>query len=181
MDASEPPYFRARRGTTAAGFSLVELVMVVVIIGIISAIAVPRLGMISLRSAAAATQQSYILFEKSILIYRDEHDGFPPDPATPGAYMTELDGYIGQQAWDMPVAIGGRWDWIGASKPSYSGIAIYSSSGVPGQWLPFDRIVDDGSFLSGRYKRTSTWLARPLTGASKTRTTATAVGVMGLE
>ncbi|MCC6676209.1 MAG: prepilin-type N-terminal cleavage/methylation domain-containing protein [Phycisphaerales bacterium] len=181
MGTRAKSFFRARRGPGAPGFSLVELVMVVVIIGIISAIAIPRLGIISLRSAAAATQQSYILFEKSILIYRDEHDGFPPDPATPGAYMTELDGYIGQQAWDMPVPIGGRWDWIGPSKPSYSGVAVYAAGSVPAQWLPFDRIVDDGSFLSGRYKRSSNWLCRPLTGASKTRTSAVGVGVMGIE
>lgn len=163
------------------GFSLVELVIVVVIIGILGAIAAPRLGAISLRSAAASTQQSYVLFEKSMLIYRDEHDGFPPDPPAPGVYMTELDGYIGAQAWKMPVPIGGRWDWIGPSKPSYSGVAIYSSSGVPASWLPYDRLVDDGSFLSGRYKRTSTWLARPLAGASRTRTNPTGFGVMGVD
>lgn len=172
---------RAGPNVRPGGFSLLELVLVVVIIGIISAIAIPKFGILALRSQAAATQQTYIMFEKSMLIYRDEHDGFPPDPPTPGAYMTELDGYIGRQAWDTPAPIGGRWDWIGSSKPSYSGVAIYSSSGIPSNWLPFDRLVDDGTFLSGRYKRSGQWLARPLTGASKTRTTADGLGVIGLD
>lgn len=154
--------------------------MVVVIIGMISAIAIPKMGMISMRSAAAATQQSYVMFEKSMLIYEEEHDGFPPDPPTPGEYMDELDGYIGKEAWDMPVPIGGRWDWIGASKPSYAGVAVYSPGTVPAKWLPFDRLVDDGSFLSGRYKRSSYWLCRPLGGASKTRTSTDGLGVIGL-
>lgn len=162
-------------------FSLIELVIVIVIIGILGAIAVPRMGMISTRSMANATHETYNRLEQGVLIYEADNQGFPPDPPSPGEYMAELDGYIGQLAWDTPAPIGGEWDWVGPSKPTVAGIAVYSPTGPTTRWLPFDKQVDDGSLLSGRYKRSTNWMCRPLTGAARTRTVVVGgAGAMGV-
>jgi prepilin-type N-terminal cleavage/methylation domain-containing protein len=167
---------------TGRAFSLIELIIVILIIGIIGAIAVPKMGMISSRSMANATHEAYNRLEQGVLIYEGDNQGFPPDPPSPGEYMDELDGYIGQLAWDTPAPIGGEWDWIGPGKPTVAGIAVYSAAGPTPKWLKFDQLMDDGSLLSGKYKRSTNWMCRPLMGATRTRTVVVGgAGAMGVD
>lgn len=58
-------------------FSLVELVIVVMIIGITSAIAVPRITQASNRAASAALQSTLTTVRKAIDIYYAEHQRYP--------------------------------------------------------------------------------------------------------
>ncbi len=59
-------------------FSLIELVIVVVIIGIIAAIAVPRLSSSGERSREAAISASEAIFARAIEMYVAEHNGLSP-------------------------------------------------------------------------------------------------------
>lgn len=64
-------------------FSLVELVMVVTIIGIIAAIAVPRITGGSSRAAGSALEATLTNVRKAIDCYYAEHDRYPGyDPAS---------------------------------------------------------------------------------------------------
>lgn len=58
-------------------FTLVELVMVVSIIGVISAIAVPRIANANVRASARALQATLTNVRKAIDCYYAEHDRFP--------------------------------------------------------------------------------------------------------
>lgn len=67
-------------------FTLVELVMVVTIIGVIAAIAVPRLSNASANASANALQATLANVRKAIDCYYAEHDSFPgyaPGTSTP--------------------------------------------------------------------------------------------------
>lgn len=153
---------------SVAAFTLIELAVVVVIVGIIIAIAVPRFGQMSDRSAASAANQSFAMLEKAILMYQGENQAFPPDPPAPEKYLDELDGYIGRQAWELPVPIGGHWDWIGPSRPAYMGIAVHApvAGGYAG-WSVLDRMFDDNDAAGGAYQVYSNWLCRPLANGPK--------------
>ncbi len=60
------------------GFSLIELVIVIVIIGAISAIAIPRLTRGANNSSATSLRGSLTVLRSSIELYRAEHEGkFP--------------------------------------------------------------------------------------------------------
>ena len=68
-----------RRG----GFSLVELVIVVTIIGILASIAVPRMSSVANRATENALQATLTNVRKAIDLYFAEHDSYPGyDPGT---------------------------------------------------------------------------------------------------
>jgi len=78
------PIPTASRRHTA--FSLVELVMVVTIIGIVAAIAVPRMASASATASANALRATLTNIRKAIDVYFAEHGSFPgylPGTTTP--------------------------------------------------------------------------------------------------
>lgn len=67
------------RGSHAGAFSLVELVIVVVLVGIVAAIAVPRLEGQAQRTASKAVTYNVNRFQQALELYQVEHDGAAPD------------------------------------------------------------------------------------------------------
>jgi prepilin-type N-terminal cleavage/methylation domain-containing protein len=77
---------RLFRKRPAAAFSLVELVVVVTIIGIVAAIAVPRVSDAARRASSSALQASVTNVRKAIDCYYAEHGKYPgyvPGTTTP--------------------------------------------------------------------------------------------------
>ncbi len=70
---------RTRKQTATGGFSLVELVIVVVIMGIIAAIAIPRLSRGARTAGASALRGDLATLRNAIELYAAEHDGNYPD------------------------------------------------------------------------------------------------------
>ena len=62
-------------------FSMLELVIVIVILGIVAAIAVPRLSRGSEGAAEAALEQDLSILRNALELYRAEHAGSLPDEA----------------------------------------------------------------------------------------------------
>ena len=75
-----------RRGLRprGAGFTLVELVIVIVIIGVLSAVAVPRFGDASVNARLAQVRGSTLRMQTGLDIFMAEHPGYTP-PTAKGA------------------------------------------------------------------------------------------------
>lgn len=64
----------------AAAFSLLELVLVIVILGVVAGIAIPRLSLAGKNAAAAALAGDLATLQSAIDQYEAEHLGNLPDP-----------------------------------------------------------------------------------------------------
>lgn len=81
-----PESYRAHR---ARGFSLLELAISVATVGVIAAIAVPRLGLAAERAAHRALVANHVELQKAVDLYAAEHMGRNPAQNADGSPNTD--------------------------------------------------------------------------------------------
>lgn len=86
--------------------------MVIIILGTIAAIAIPRFGGFAGQSRIAAQMAAFRNFEAAILVYRADHAGAWP-PNGEDDIPDYLIPYVGEQVAERSPPIGGTWDWNG--------------------------------------------------------------------
>ena len=90
-----------RRISDGRAFSLVELVIVIVIIGVIAAIAIPRIGNASQNAREAALRADLKLLRDAIELYTVEHGGDVPALRSAGteAGAQTSEAFVRQLTW----------------------------------------------------------------------------------
>ena len=78
-----------KAGNTRLGFSMLELVIVVVIMGIIAAVAIPRLSRGSAGAADSALASNLAVLRNGIDLYSAEHNGAYPTAAAVSQQLTQ--------------------------------------------------------------------------------------------
>ena len=92
----------------ARAFSLIELVIVIVIIGVISAIAIPRMTRGASNAGATALRGSLSVMRGAIELYRAEHEGRFPTAAKIADQLTMYTKLDGTDANALPSVSDGR-------------------------------------------------------------------------
>lgn len=153
------------RARNAPGFSLVEMVIVVVIIGILGAIAVPRLTGLGSNADEVALGQNLAILTRAVEVYKAEHAGSPPTTRLQLLRYTDEDGntsailgapYIfGPYLRKMPrLSMGsnkGESDIVSGGNPGDSGSAgwwIDSTTGDVRANAPDSDLTADGEKLN---------------------------------
>lgn len=154
------PGAAAWRGYSAAGFSLVEIMIVVTIISLLGTLAVPYAKRYQLASRATVVASDLRTFAAAFEAYAQENGGFPAESG-PGEMPAGMAERLGTTAWLRPSPIGGQYNWennqMHGGVRYKAAICISESSTVPlevnGDLLQaIDKIIDDGDLTTGSFR-----------------------------
>lgn len=144
------PYPARRRA-----FTLVEILIVVLILGILAAIIVPRFSSASDEASKRAFATSVLGFVDAAMMYQAREGRPIPDGGT-GLLPPGMEPYIKARDWEDETPIGGQWDSefrdVGGME-SLVGVH-YMGGGDPGAVFmsDVDAILDDGNLATGAFR-----------------------------
>ncbi len=147
---------RRRDRATARAFTLVEVLIVVIILGVLASIALPRFADATDGSRQTAFVTDLHNFNKAANIYTHENGQYLEDSST-GAVPTGFENYINVEGWTRDTPIGGRWD---AEQNSYgftSSIGVHFDNAAQARddtyMSQIDAMIDDGNLATGAFQK----------------------------
>ncbi len=143
-----------KRTQNTAGFTLVEIMIVVAIIGLLAAIAIPSFLKARTQSQITAVANDLRVFGDAFETYCMIVGEFPAD--THNTVPPGMEEYIKQDNWDG-YALGGHFNWEGPSwgqggTYDYAGIALFEPTASVEDIRKLDEKIDDGNLASGKFK-----------------------------
>jgi type IV pilus assembly protein PilA len=129
-----------------SGFTLVEIMIVVVIIGMLAALAVPAMQRVQDRSKASRYANDFRQFDAAFQRYALEVGTFPSNAALNGAIPAGMTGYL-PVSYSSAAPMGGLYSWSG---PSHY-IFVRSGNEDDNMMQRVDAILDDGDLATGEF------------------------------
>lgn len=158
-----PPYMTPMRNAShrpghsySRGFTLVEIMVVVVIIGLLAALAVPAYQRVKRRSQNSTVVNGLRVFSQAFETYQSQNGAWPanvgPSVVPPGMNSADLK----TSTWKSAPAIGGEWNWdYFPTKPFgfTAGISLSNFTCDDAQLAEIDAMIDDGNLSTGLFQK----------------------------
>lgn len=139
-----------------SAFTLVELLVVIVMLGILAVIVVPKAINAQQETALTATAADLKAIENAIALYVSEHGAYPRD-VNRRQMVGVLDPYFkSDNPFSKPSPIGGVYDYEGPPNWSPIQISIRSerqSNHSQDRAIELDEYMDNGDLSSGTIRR----------------------------
>ena len=144
-----------RADTDARGFTLIELMIVVTLIGVLAAVAVPHYQRYTEKARLTGMAVLLGTWAKEFSIWAQVYGKYPDDshivlPPEAGGELA-----IDSTTWLASTDLGGNWNWEGPDNYPYAGIAILGATANARQIIQFDQIIDDGNLATGKFRLTA--------------------------
>lgn len=138
-----------------AGFTLVEILIVVVILGILAAIVIPSFASATDDTRKSAFVKDLRTFEQALVLYEMDHDAFPPDGGS-GTVPAGLEPYVKVGKWEAGTPIGGVWD-NETDDVVTAGMGVhFDGTGLTRDttfMTTIDELLDDGDISTGSFRQ----------------------------
>ena len=131
------------------GFTLVEIMIVVVIIGLLAALAIPAFQKVRLEAKFSRFMNDVRVFSGAVeTLYLET--GLKPIDSNTGQMQAELREYVRMGFFTSPTPIGGRWDVEADDSGIGLGVGVVNYSISSSELQKLDSKYDNGDLKSGR-------------------------------
>jgi prepilin-type N-terminal cleavage/methylation domain-containing protein len=142
--------FTARSGSTRQGFTMVEIMIVVVIIGLLAALAIPAFQRVRRKAQNTRFASDLRTFAQAFETYAMEKGVWPANAGS-GVVPAALVGDISSKSWTETNTLGGRWNWDQNRLGITAAIATTGVTVDATQMAEIDAMIDDGNLATGTF------------------------------
>jgi prepilin-type N-terminal cleavage/methylation domain-containing protein len=136
-------------------FTLVEIMVVVVIIGLLAALAIPAFQRNQRATQNARVINDYRVFVQAFEIFNTQNGAWPPNAGS-GIVPTGMSGNFKEDTWkEAKTPIGGRWNWDLDKSDFKAGVTIAGYTITDEQAAEIDAKIDDGDLSTGTFRKTA--------------------------